>query len=255
MIGLFQLVGGTAKLVGQADRAQGRQRQPRTTGSRTRSRRRASAEKTEDLSSNDRPDPAVHRAGHQHDPRPDDGYDPEGLVALRDGTFWVSDEYGPYITHFDKTGKEIERLSPWGRRPYARTRHPRHRPAAPAAGRAPAPHEEQGHGGPDRHARRPDAGRDHAVGAHRARLCTARRKTALHHRHRGSSPSTSGPRRCTSTSTCSTTRPTTPATPSARSPRSPDTKFLVDERDGNVGDRPGGVQAALRDRPDRVRPT
>jgi hypothetical protein len=42
-----------------------------------------------------------------------DGYDPEGLVALQDGTFWVSDEYGPYITHFDKTGKELERLSPW----------------------------------------------------------------------------------------------------------------------------------------------
>lgn len=41
------------------------------------------------------------------------GYDPEGLVVLKDGTFWISDEYGPYITHFDKTGKEIERLSPW----------------------------------------------------------------------------------------------------------------------------------------------
>ncbi|KPM54263.1 3-phytase [Frankia sp. CcI49] len=41
------------------------------------------------------------------------GYDPEGLVALRDGTFWVSDEYGPYITHFDRDGKAIERLSPF----------------------------------------------------------------------------------------------------------------------------------------------
>jgi predicted extracellular nuclease len=41
------------------------------------------------------------------------GYDPEGLVALADGTFWVSDEYGPYITHFDATGKQIERLSPF----------------------------------------------------------------------------------------------------------------------------------------------
>ncbi|MDX6350439.1 MAG: hypothetical protein QOF84_5229 [Streptomyces sp.] len=41
------------------------------------------------------------------------GYDPEGLVALRDGTFWVSDEYGPYITHFDRTGRAIERLSPF----------------------------------------------------------------------------------------------------------------------------------------------
>jgi hypothetical protein len=41
------------------------------------------------------------------------GYDPEGLVALRDGTFWVSDEYGPYITHFDANGFEIGRLTPY----------------------------------------------------------------------------------------------------------------------------------------------
>jgi hypothetical protein len=45
---------------------------------------------------------------------PDNGYDSEGLVALPDGTFWVSDEYGPFITHFDQNGKEIQRLSPWG---------------------------------------------------------------------------------------------------------------------------------------------
>jgi hypothetical protein len=41
------------------------------------------------------------------------GYDPEGLVALRDGTFWVSDEYGPLITHFDARGRQLERLSPY----------------------------------------------------------------------------------------------------------------------------------------------
>ena len=41
------------------------------------------------------------------------GYDSEGLVALPDGTFWVSDEYGPFVTHFDATGKAIERLSPF----------------------------------------------------------------------------------------------------------------------------------------------
>jgi hypothetical protein len=41
------------------------------------------------------------------------GYDPEGLVALPDGTFWVSDEYGPYITHFDRRGRAIGRLSPF----------------------------------------------------------------------------------------------------------------------------------------------
>ncbi|MFC4242840.1 esterase-like activity of phytase family protein [Gryllotalpicola reticulitermitis] len=41
-----------------------------------------------------------------------DGYDSEGLVAMPDGSFWVSDEYGPYITHFDKNGYEIGRLTP-----------------------------------------------------------------------------------------------------------------------------------------------
>src|SRR5262249_38624615 len=41
------------------------------------------------------------------------GYDPEGLVALPDGTFWVSDEYGPFITHFDHNGVQIGRLSPF----------------------------------------------------------------------------------------------------------------------------------------------
>ncbi|SEQ02416.1 esterase-like activity of phytase family protein [Microlunatus flavus] len=41
------------------------------------------------------------------------GYDSEGLVALKDGTFWVSDEYGPFITHFSKKGRAISRLSPF----------------------------------------------------------------------------------------------------------------------------------------------
>jgi hypothetical protein len=41
-----------------------------------------------------------------------EGYDPEGLVVLRDGTFWVSDEYGPFITHFSRDGRAIQRLSP-----------------------------------------------------------------------------------------------------------------------------------------------
>ena len=35
-----------------------------------------------------------------------------------DGTFWVSDEYGPFITHFDAHGRQIGRLSPFdGRLP------------------------------------------------------------------------------------------------------------------------------------------
>ena len=42
------------------------------------------------------------------------GVDPEGIVALEDGSFWVSDEYGPHIIHFDSEGKTIERINPFG---------------------------------------------------------------------------------------------------------------------------------------------
>ena len=45
-------------------------------------------------------------------PASPDGYDPEGLVALPDGSFWISDEYGPFITHFNAHGQQIGRLSP-----------------------------------------------------------------------------------------------------------------------------------------------
>lgn len=41
----------------------------------------------------------------------DYGLDGEGLVALSDGTFWVSDEYGPHMVHFDAEGKEIGRIN------------------------------------------------------------------------------------------------------------------------------------------------
>ena len=41
----------------------------------------------------------------------DFGLDGEGLVALKDGTFWVSDEYGPHIVHFDANGREINRIN------------------------------------------------------------------------------------------------------------------------------------------------
>jgi hypothetical protein len=41
----------------------------------------------------------------------DYGLDGEGLVALKDGTFWVSDEYGPHIVHFDSNGVEIGRIN------------------------------------------------------------------------------------------------------------------------------------------------
>lgn len=40
------------------------------------------------------------------------GLDSEGLVALSDGTFWVSDEYGPHIVHYSANGTQLERISP-----------------------------------------------------------------------------------------------------------------------------------------------
>ena len=46
-------------------------------------------------------------------PTSDHGLDTEGLVALPDGTVWISDEYGPFLVHFDAEGRELERLSPF----------------------------------------------------------------------------------------------------------------------------------------------
>lgn len=43
-----------------------------------------------------------------------DGIDSEGLVAAADGTFWISDEYGPHIVHIDAAGRTIERINPFG---------------------------------------------------------------------------------------------------------------------------------------------
>jgi len=43
----------------------------------------------------------------------DYGLDSEGITALNDGTFWVSDEYGPHIVHYDANGKEIGRINPF----------------------------------------------------------------------------------------------------------------------------------------------
>ncbi len=42
-----------------------------------------------------------------------DGMDSEGLAAMADGSFWVSDEYGPHIAHFDASGNQVERISPF----------------------------------------------------------------------------------------------------------------------------------------------
>jgi hypothetical protein len=43
-----------------------------------------------------------------------EGIDSEGLAVAADGSFWVSDEYGPHIVHFDATGRTIERINPFG---------------------------------------------------------------------------------------------------------------------------------------------
>ena len=43
-----------------------------------------------------------------------DGLDSEGLVAMKDGTFWISDEYGPWLAHVNASGRIIERIGPFG---------------------------------------------------------------------------------------------------------------------------------------------
>ena len=52
-------------------------------------------------------------AGHvlDHDSR---GIDPEGLAALKDGTFWISEEYRPSLLHVDANGRTLERIDPYG---------------------------------------------------------------------------------------------------------------------------------------------
>jgi len=34
-------------------------------------------------------------------------------VALADGTFWISDEYGPWLVHVDADGRTLERIGPF----------------------------------------------------------------------------------------------------------------------------------------------
>jgi len=46
-----------------------------------------------------------------YDPK---GIDPEGIVVMNDGSFWVSDEYGPHLVHFDANGKAMEWINPFG---------------------------------------------------------------------------------------------------------------------------------------------
>jgi hypothetical protein len=43
----------------------------------------------------------------------EDGIDSEGMAMASDGSFWISDEYGPHIIHVDKTGKTLEKINPF----------------------------------------------------------------------------------------------------------------------------------------------
>jgi hypothetical protein len=42
------------------------------------------------------------------------GIDSEGLAVAADGSFWISDEYGPHLVHVSPTGRELERVNPYG---------------------------------------------------------------------------------------------------------------------------------------------
>jgi hypothetical protein len=44
------------------------------------------------------------------------GLDPQGLVRLPDGTFWLADDYGPSLVHLARDGRVLERWLPRGRR-------------------------------------------------------------------------------------------------------------------------------------------
>ncbi len=54
----------------------------------------------------------------------DYGLDGEGLVALTDGTFWVSDEYGPHIVHYNAEGIEIDRINAFANDERVKTKLP-----------------------------------------------------------------------------------------------------------------------------------
>lgn len=58
-------------------------------------------------------EPAYDLSGHGIDPDPS-GLDTEGIVALEDGTFWASEEYGPSLVRISADGEIIERLVPEG---------------------------------------------------------------------------------------------------------------------------------------------
>ena len=57
---------------------------------------------------------AAFDKGGQQLPFDPNGLDTEGLVRLKDGTFWIGEEYGPSLVHVAADGKIIERLVPQG---------------------------------------------------------------------------------------------------------------------------------------------
>ncbi|HYI38794.1 MAG TPA: esterase-like activity of phytase family protein [Allosphingosinicella sp.] len=58
-------------------------------------------------------EPAFDLDGNPLPPDPS-GLDTEGLAALADGGFWVSDEFGPSLVRLDSDGKVLKRLVPEG---------------------------------------------------------------------------------------------------------------------------------------------
>jgi len=49
-------------------------------------------------------------------PKSTNGFDSEAIVQLKDGSFWISDEYGPSIAHVASDGRVLKRLVPVGTR-------------------------------------------------------------------------------------------------------------------------------------------
>jgi hypothetical protein len=58
-------------------------------------------------------EPALDLDGRELAPDPD-GADTEGVVALRDGGFWIGDEYGPSLLRVDDEGRVLARWVPAG---------------------------------------------------------------------------------------------------------------------------------------------
>jgi hypothetical protein len=60
-----------------------------------------------------RHEPAFDLDGRKLPPDPS-GLDTEGIAALPDGGFWVSDEFGPSLVRLDPDGRVLNRLAPQG---------------------------------------------------------------------------------------------------------------------------------------------